>query len=357
MATLLEVPYATVALAAAIPALLYFVALYLQLDAYAHRHQLEGLPEDEIPKLGPTLASGWVYLFAFALLVFFLIVLQREAIAPYYATGLLLVINQLLPANRLSWSGCLEFADKLARLLVELGVILGGVGLIVGALSLTGLSGTLVNDLLYIAGDNIGLLLLMGAATSFVLGIGMTVTAAYIFLAIVLAPALMEANFPALSIHLFILYWAMLSFITPPVALGAFAAASIAKASPIATGFTAMRLGSILYFIPFIFVLDTNLVLQGTFAGTVQSLVETLLGIWLLAGTLQGYVTGIGRLNNMGQRLLIGAGGILIAAPSLTAVWADAPSNLLCLGVGTALVALGFALRHLVKDQQSPNRQ
>ena len=121
----------------------------------------------------------------------------------------------------------------------------------------------LVNDLLYLAGDSPLTLLLMGAFCSFILGIGMTVTAAYVFLAIVLAPALIQGGLEPMSVHLFILYWGMLSFITPPVALGAFAAASIAGSSALATGFKAMRLG-VIYFIPFFFVLEPALILSGT---------------------------------------------------------------------------------------------
>jgi TRAP-type uncharacterized transport system fused permease subunit len=137
-----------------------------------------------------------------------LIFLQRESIAPYYATAALLLLNQFSTIHRFNLSGLVDLLYAVGKLLIELVVVLAGVGLIVGSLSLTGLSGTLVNDLLSIAGDDIGLLLFMGAATSFVLGIGMTVTAAYIFLAVVLAPALVSQNLDPLSVHLFILYWA-----------------------------------------------------------------------------------------------------------------------------------------------------
>src|SRR5690606_36681702 len=100
------------------------------------------------------------------------------------------------------------------------------------------------------------------ALTSFVFGMGMTVTACYIFLAITLAPALVRAGLDPLAVHLFIMYWGMVSFITPPVALGAFAAASIARTSSFAVGFEAMRLGSVIYFLPFFFVLNPALILK-----------------------------------------------------------------------------------------------
>ena len=202
-----------------------------------------GLAEEDIPSLRKTIFEGWFYLGAFALLIFLLIFLQQESLAPYYATAALLVLNQFSPQHRLDLSGAVDLMYSVGKLLIELVVVLAGVGLIVGSLSLTGLSGTLVNDLLGMAGDDIGLLLFMGAVTSFILGIGMTVTAAYIFLAVVLAPALVSQNLDPLSVHLFILYWAMLSYITPPVALGAYAAASIAEANPLKTGFAAHASG------------------------------------------------------------------------------------------------------------------
>ena len=256
---------------------MYFASLYLQIDAYAGRENVVGLAEEDIPSLGKTIAEGWFYLGAFALLIFLLIFLQQESIAPYYATAALLVLNQFSPKHRLDLSGAVDLMYGVGKLLIELVVVLAGVGLIVGSLSLTGLSGTLVNDLLSLAGEDIGLLLFMGAITSFVLGIGMTVTAAYIFLAVVLAPALVSQDLNPLSVHLFILYWAMLSYITPPVALGAYAAASIAEANPLKTGFAAMRLGSVIYIIPFIFVLDVAFILQGPWYASAQVFAEAIL--------------------------------------------------------------------------------
>lgn len=344
MATLLEIPYAEVAIAAAIPALLYFVSLYLQIDAYAGKEKLQGLDEADIPGLLETLAKGWFYLGAFALLVFLLIFLQREALAPYYATGALLILNQLSAEHRLDGAGLRDLLFMTGKLLVELIVILAGVGLIVGALSLTGLSGTLVNDLLSIAGDDLGILLLMGALTSFVLGIGMTVTAAYIFLAVVLAPALVGQALVPLSAHLFILYWAMLSYITPPVALGAYAAASIANAKPLETGLSAMRLGSIIYLVPFIFVLDVTFILQGEWSAILLSVVECLIGIWLLVSALQSYLAGIGVLASLAARVFVGVGGFLIAIPQLTLIFDAPPSNLLLAACGAAAALIGLAL-------------
>jgi len=262
----------------------------------------------------------------------------------------LLVLNQFSAEHRWRLAELLEFVAATGRLLVELVAVLAGVGLIVGALSVTGLSGTLVNDLLYLAGDSVWLMLLMGAATSFVLGIGMTVTAAYIFLAVVLAPALISAGLNAMAVHLFILYWAMLSFITPPVALGAYAAASIASASPMRAGFAAMRLGSVIYFIPFIFVLEPSLMFQDEAQASgpevALGLVEAFAGVWLIAGGLQGYLPVLGTSFGVVTRIMIVLGGFLIAMPGLQVVGAPWMSNLAQLGAGIVAVGIGVLLRY-----------
>ena len=352
MATLLDIAYIDVAAAAALPAFLYFASLYLQIDAYAGRENVVGLAEEEIPSLRKTIAEGWFYLGAFALLIFLLIFLQQESIAPYYATAALLVLNQFSPQHRLDLTGAVDLMYSVGKLLIELVVVLAGVGLIVGSLSLTGLSGTLVNDLLSMAGDDIGLLLFMGAVTSFVLGIGMTVTAAYIFLAVVLAPALVSQNLDPLSVHLFILYWAMLSYITPPVALGAYAAASIAEANPLKTGFAAMRLGSVIYIIPFIFVLDVAFILQGSWHASAQVFGEAIVGVWLICAGLQGYMAGLGRLDSQVVRMLVSLGGLAIAMPQLNWVMTEPPSNLSGLILGGLMVAGALFLRRLTQTRQ-----
>lgn len=346
MATFLEVPYYQVALAAAVPSLLYFAGLFLQVDAHAAAKGLAGLDRADLPRVRRTLLDGWYYLGAFVVLVVLLVVLQRESVAPYLATAALLLLNQFSRRHRWRLREVVDFLFAAGRLLAELVAVLAGVGLIVGALSMTGLAGTLVNDLLYLAGDSIWLLLLMGALTSFVLGIGMTVTAAYIFLAIVLAPALIQGGLDPMAVHLFILYWGMLSFITPPVALGAYAAASIAQARPLATGLAAMRLGSIIYFIPFMFVLNPALILNGDAWAVVAGVLEALAGILLLVWGLQGWVPWLGSGWNALQRLLLAVGGVLVAMPPLLpAITGSGRASQIVLGLALAAVAVVPRLR------------
>src|SRR5690606_11968355 len=190
------------------------------------------------------------------LLTYLLLELRVEAIAPYIATVALILTASLRRKNRFNLSAARELLLDTTRNVVNIVAILAGVGFIVGSLSYTGVGGAFSRELLQYAGGNVYLLLVFGAITSFILGMGMTSSACYIFLAVVLGPALIGGGLNAIASHLFILYWGLISFITPPVALAAIAAASIAKAHAFATGMRAMRLGLINFFLPFLFVLN-----------------------------------------------------------------------------------------------------
>jgi TRAP transporter 4TM/12TM fusion protein len=319
MADFLQVSYVDVALAAVVPSFLYYLGLYMQIDAYAAQNDLKGLPRDELPKIWDVIKDGWYYIFAFLLLVFMLVVWWREAQAPFYATVVLLAINQFNKKYRMSWETFKTYLFSTGALLAELGGLLAAVGLVVGALQATGMTGSITNILVNVAGDAPILLLLMGAFTSFILGMGMTVTAAYIFLAIILAPALVQVGMEPMAVHMFVLYWGMLSFITPPVALAAFAAASVAKCEPMETGVEAMRIGTVIYFIPFFFVFNPALLLIGSWDEIVIVLVTALIGILLVSAGLQGYLVGAGRLNfnalGIFGRISLVIGGLTLAAP------------------------------------------
>lgn len=320
MASFLGISYGEIALAATVPALLFYIALVVQVDAYSAKLGLSGMRASELPRLGAVMKEGWFYIPVFALLVFLLVSLQEEALAPFYATALLIAINQALPHHRLSFSGLVDLAVAVAKGLAELVAILMAIGFIIGSLSVTGLAGTLANDLVYLAGGAPLLLLIMGAITSFIFGMGMTVTACYIFLAIVLAPPLVKAGLDPLAVHLFVMYWGMVSFITPPVALATFAAAPLAGVSAMRIGVQSIRLGTAIYIVPFCFVLNPALLLKGDISTVALSVSFAFAGIVVLGAALQGYVLGIGRIptNAVGwiARALMIAGGLLLAVPS-----------------------------------------
>jgi TRAP transporter 4TM/12TM fusion protein len=320
MAQFLNVSYAQVALAAAVPALLYYFGLFMQVDSYAARHGLKGLPREELPSLWESVKEGWYYAFVIALLIVMLLVMKRESHAPFYATLLLLVLNQLFNREKWTWSTVAKFLDLNGKTFVELIGILAGCGLLIGAFSLTGVVSSLANDMLTIAGNNALLLLAMAAVTSLVLGLGLTTTACYIFLAILVGPALEQAGLNKMAVHMFVFYWGMLSSITPPVAIASFAAAGIAGSPPMQTGWESMRVGSIIYFIPFFFVLNPAFVLQAPLWESMVVTGTAALGIVFICGGLQGYLLLVGDLARSGRvewplRTLLTLGGFALAAP------------------------------------------
>jgi len=323
IAQFLNISYAEVALAAVVPAALYYLALFMQVDAYAARKGLKGLPRAELPSAWVTLKEGWYYLLVIVLLVVMLLHFKRESHAPFYATALLLVLNQLFSRDRRwTFKTIVDFLEMNGRTFVELVGILAGCGLLIGAFSMTGVVSSLANDLLRIAGGNVLLLLGMCAITSLVLGLGLTTTACYIFLAILVAPALEKLGLNKMAVHMFIFYWGMLSAITPPVAIASFAAAGIAGAPPMRTGWESMWVGSIIYFIPFFFVLNPALVLQGDspYLEAIGLSVLIAIGTLFICGGIQGYQAGIGDLRKAGLlewplRVLLIIGGIVLATP------------------------------------------
>ncbi len=323
MAEYLNVPYSTVVLAAIVPAVLFYLALLLQADNYAARHHLRGQPAEEIPDLRKVLKSGWHFLFSLALLVYLLIWVGIEAHAPYWATLLLLATTWVQRRGRLPLRMLVELVVDAARSIANIVGILVGIGMIVGALSYTGVGGAFSRELLQFAGDDILLLLFFGAVTSFVLGMGMTVSACYIFLAIVMGPAMIEGGLDPVASHLFILYWGMLSYITPPVALAAVAAAAIAGSNPLRTGFQAMRMGIINFILPFLFVLTPTLILRGETGAILHDVTTALIAVWLMASGFEGWLYGAGRLGWPPRiALMVAAGAFLLPGLPTDAVGA-----------------------------------
>ena len=365
IAQFLNIGYAEVAMAAIIPAALYYFGLFLQVDSYAARHGLEGIPRSELPKLWNTIKDGWYYVFVIALLIVMLLYFKRESHAPFYATALLLVLNQLFSKDtRWTFTTINKFLEVNGRTFVELVGILAGCGLLIGAFSMTGVVSSLANDLLRIAGEDAFLLLVMCAFTSLILGLGLTTTACYIFLAILVAPALEKLGLNRMAVHMFIFYWGMLSSITPPVAIASFAAAGIAGSPAMKTGWESMWVGSIIYFIPFFFVLNPALVLQGPspYLEALGLLGLAAFGTLFICGGIQGYQVGIGNLSKAGVlewplRVLLVIGGFVIATPG-GGIMPLSQFQITSLGfailIPTAAVALLLVRRHSTATVPAP---
>jgi len=314
MAEVLQVPYLRIIQAAIIPSILYYFCLFLQADAYAALNGITGTPREECPSFWAVTKEGWFYLAAIGLLIYIVVVLWRESQAAWITTLALLIATMFKKTTRLNFKKFMDLLEGTGRFMGELTSILAACGLIIGAMSVTGVAHSFSHEIVSFSGGNTALLLALGAVASFILGMGMTITACYIFLAIVMAPALVEIGFYPLAVHLFVMYWGMASFITPPVALGAFAAASVAGADPMRTGFQAMRLGVAKYFLPFFFVLNPALVMEGPAMEILQVFLTCVLGIGLIGSSLEGYLIGYGKMPKWARPFLFGT-GILLGSP------------------------------------------
>lgn len=314
MAAFLQKPYAQIALAAAIPSLLYYLGLLIQVDGFAAKEKIMGIPRSEIPPLFNTLKEGWFYPFSLIILIYFLFSLRVESQAPFYAMAILLLLAMFKKKDRLKMSKFLELIESSGKFLAELVAILAGVGMIMGALSLTGVAASFARELVSFAGGKIAFMLILGALASFIMGMGMTITACYVFLALVLAPGLVHLGLNEMAVHLFVMYWGMISFITPPVALAAFPAATIAQTSPIKVGYTASRLGGVIYLLPFIFVFNPALILQSGIGEVGQAVFSAGLGVVLIGSTFEGYLMGLGHLH-LGLRIIFFIAGICLSIP------------------------------------------
>jgi len=342
MANFLNVPYAEVMVAAVLPSLLYYGALFLQTDLYAVRNGLTGVGKEEVPPLLPVLVSGWYYLAAIIGLTLLLLAFRIEAEAPFWVSLFLLLVAVL--RRKTTGFDLRRFCGLVVdagQAVAQLVALIAGIGLIIGSLSVTGVANSFSRELVQYAGGNVALLLFFGALTSFILGMGMTASACYIFLAIVLAPALVQAGLDPMASHLYVLYWGIVSFITPPVALAAIAAASIAKSSPMITGLMALRIGFLLLILPVLFVLQPALILKGDLLTIIQAVVTASAAVLLLASALEGYVYRIGAAP-LWARLPIAIGGVLLLIP-------EGYTDLIGIAVGGAGILSLWVVRRTVR--------
>jgi len=320
MCQVLGVSYSTIVTAAFIPALLFYLSLLLQVDAYAIKADLKGLSTENIPSVRATLKEGWPFLISLCYLIFQLVYLRVVVLSPYYATILLLITVMIQKNTRLSFKGWIEMIEGTGKMISMILSLLLGVGIILGALMMTGVAFAFSHEIIKLALGNPILLLVLGAVISFFLGMGMTISAVYVILAMTVAPPLVKLGFNPLAVHLFVMYYGMLSSITPPVALAAFGAASISGASPLETGFMAVRIGIILFIVPFVFVWNPALIFQGPITETIYLFVTFMIGIVFVVGGTEGYIHGLGSMGRKffsPRRVASFIAGLLVIFPNI----------------------------------------
>ena len=315
MADILQRPYAEIVVAAALPALLYYVALFAQADLMAARENIAPVPEDEIPQAGPVLRSGWVFTIPFAMIIGALFFLNQRAETAALAGGVAAIVIGLVlgyGSTRMSLAGIWDALVEAGQSVTEIVMISAAAGFIIGVLNVTGLGFAATFALVDLGGGSLFALLAIAALVCIVLGMGMPTVGVYLLLAVLVAPSLVETGVEPIAAHLFIFYLGMMSMVTPPIAIGAFFAASIANASPMATAFEAMRLGWTAYIVPFLFVATPALLLIGTPIDIARAAIAAILGVWAVSACFAGWLRG--PLGPVG-RCLAGIGGVALLLP------------------------------------------
>ena len=260
--------------------------------------------------------ENWPFSIPFLVLVYALFVRWMEAETAGLISILATIILGFVMKRRtkLTLTKLFVIARDAGKGLLEVGVTSAGAGILIGVLSITGLAFTFSSVLVALAGGNSFLLLLLSAIGASILGMGMTVTAAYLLMVVLAAPALIEMGVSPLLAHFFVFYYGVLSFLTPPVCLAAYAAASIAGANMVKTAFQSMKLGIAAYLVPFIFAYRPALILQGTIPDVLEACITAIIGISFIAIGVEGFLF---RPLTSYKRLVLGVGGLVTMIPGI----------------------------------------
>ena len=313
MAEFLNVPYLTIAKAAAIPACLYFFGVFMEVHFEAKRCNLRGLSRDELPKFGHVMRErGHLFVPLFAIIIFLSI-----GFTPLYAAlmGLVtcIIAGALKKATRMSAREIADGFELGARNAIGVGLACASAGIIIGAITLTGLGLKLGNGLVELAGGNLLLTLIFTMITSLILGMGVPTTANYIITSTIAAPALIQLGVHPLAAHMFVFYFGIVADITPPVALAAYAGAGIAKSDPFKTGVTSTKLAIGAFLTPYIFVYSTSMLWIGTtWYGMIQTLITSCTGMTAIGAAMIGFF--VAPMNWL-ERILFIVGGLLLVDP------------------------------------------
>jgi len=315
MAEFLEISYAEVAIAAAIPAVLYYVALFAQADLEAAKFGISRVPQHLIPPGKKVLKEGWYFPLPFVVLIAAIFWWNY----PLDTSALVATAMVVLSAMTLGYKGKRIGTEDLANIVrttgfnvIDIFMIGAAAGMVIGVLNISGLGFGLTLSLVHLAGGKLLVLLFLAAIVSIILGMGMPTVGVYILLATLVAPALIEMKVDPIAAHMFIMYFGMMSMITPPVCVGAFAAATIAESPPMRTGYAAMRFGWTAFVIPFMFVFSGTLLFKGSAIGVLIDFFAAIAGVWAVSAAMMGY-----GFRTMGWlvRILYAAAGVCLIIP------------------------------------------
>jgi TRAP transporter 4TM/12TM fusion protein len=342
MAEFLQVPYGSVCIAAAIPAVLYYLCLFFHVDLESAKHKIGAAKIAEAPAVSEVLKSGWHFLVPIAFLVFALMYPELSNLTPekaaIYSTAILIVLAMIFGyrGKRLGVLDMLKAIMETGRVSLDIILIGAAAGIMVGIMSISGLAFSMTIQLLTLAAGNVFLLLILIAVLAFILGIGLPTVSVYILTATLLAPALVKLGVTPMAAHMFVMYNGILSMITPPVAFAAYAAANIARTDGWTTGWIACVVGWSTFILPFLFVLTPSLLMDGSWTEIVLNFSRVTFGIWL--GTIAAVGFSFARLNPIG-RAIYAVISLAVVLPPETfsgAIWINVA------GVTAAIIVLAI---------------
>ncbi|NLW25701.1 MAG: TRAP transporter permease [Clostridia bacterium] len=323
MTEFINVPYVTIAIAACIPALLYFSGIFITVHLEAKKTGLEGIPKEKLPKWKDLFIKKWFLVTPIVGIIYLLVKGYTPMIAAFYAIILCVVAAAFSKDTRMSLREIIEGLAEGARSALPVVAACATAGIIVGIITLTGLGLKMAGGIVTLAQGNIYLTMLFTMLCSLILGMGVPTTANYIIQATVSAPALIHLGVEPLAAHLFVFYFGIVADITPPVALAAFAGSGIAGSDPLKTGVEAFKLGMAAYLVPYIFAMSPVLILVrpegvSTFVFiilVIKAVITALLGMVGIGGSTTGYFVTRGRWY---ERILLFLAGISLIDPGTT---------------------------------------
>lgn len=332
MADFTGIGYGRICLAAIVPATLYYLSLFFQLDLRAASTGLKGLPKSELPTLKDTIGNyNWVLCIPLVFMVVLMMVLMWEpTVAAYWSTGLLILICLIRRRNRLTIRKILKALENSSFSMFEITPITAVAGIIVGSITLTGLGLNLSTFLVTMAGGNLFFLAVLTGVAIYVMGMGVSAIATYILMAVLVAPAMTQVGVEPLVAHFFIFYVGVSMFITPPFAPAAYMAGTLAGADPFKVGFAAMRLAIVAYLVPFISIFQPALLGVGPIFEIVVAIITSIFAVYALSVGIEGYCFARIRLYERIAWLICGS---LLFVPSTSLA---IPGGLLFIGLGAA---------------------
>ena len=287
MAEITGIPYTDIAIAAVIPAVLYFVSIYFMVDFEAAKLGMRGMREDELPKFRDM--ARRIFLFLPIIILIAALFMGYSVIrAGTLATAAAAVVSWFTP-YRMGLKSVSKAFELAGIMSIQIIAVCACAGIIVGVISLTGVGARFSSVLLSIADTNQLLALFFAMCISILLGMGMPTTAAYAVAASVVAPGLVQLGIPALTAHFFVFYFAVVSAITPPVALASYAAAGISGANPMATSVASFKIGISAFVVPFMFFYNSALLMDGTWFEVARAGATAIFGVFLLSSGVQGW--------------------------------------------------------------------